>query len=353
MTLSLSGKSLTYLSPTLYQRIMKTILLQLIYLSGIVLFLSHCQSATSTGSIPTQTPPLSTTIVSNITTVVATQAGYMANDIALDTTLFGGPLRVGTMDDPTLTEASGLAPSTKNPGYLWMEEDSGNPNEIQLLDKQGHIAGRFTLIGMENRDWEDIVVGPGPVAGQSYVYVCEIGDNRLRHPVKVIYRFPEPSLAGKTLPVNEAIVAIDAISLQLPDGPKNAEAVLLDPATLDLYVLSKDDRTSVYRAAYPQSLTQPTLMKRQLEILFEQVTSAGISPDGTEILIRTYGELYYYKRRAGESVVDALKRSPRRVPVAREPQGEAVGWAADGSGYYTTSEKPNATLQAIYWYPRR
>jgi hypothetical protein len=337
---------------------MKTIWLQPVYLLGILLFFSQCQSATSTDSVLTQTPAVSTTVVSSTNTAAATPepvpyAGYMANDIALDTTLFGGPLRVGIMDDPTLTEASGLAPSAKNPDYLWMEEDSGNPNEIQLLDKQGRVAGRFTLTGVDNRDWEDIVVGPGPVAGQSYVYVCEIGDNRLRYPTKVIYRFPEPSLAGKTLPVKESIAAIDAISLQLPDGPKNAEAVLLDPTTLDLYVLSKDDRSSVYQAVYPQPLTQPTLMKRQLGILFDKVTSAGISPDGTEILIRTYGELYYYKRRAGESVIDALKRSPRRVPLASEPQGEAVGWAADGSGYYTTSEKPNATAQAIYWYPRR
>lgn len=257
------------------------------------------------------------------------------------------------MDDPTLVEASGLAPSAKNPGYLWTEEDSGNSNQIQLLTKQGRVVGRFTLTGVENRDWEDIAVGPGPVAGQSYVYVCEIGDNKRRYPIKVIYRFPEPSLAGKILPVNESVTAIDAIQLQLPKGPKNAEAILLDPATLDLYVLSKDDRSFVYQATYPQSLTQPTLMKRQLGIMLDKVTSADISPDGTEILIRTYGELYYYKRRAGESVIDALKRTPRRVSLAGEPQGEAVGWAADGSGYYTTSEKPYNTPQAIYWYPRR
>ncbi len=334
--------------------------MRLIYWLGLAVLLSGCHATPAT--VPAPAPVSTTTIVS--TTVVSmttaapaldslSYAGYSAGDSALDTTLFGGPQVVGTLTDPGLVEASGLAPSRRNPGYLWTEEDSGNPNQIQLLDRTGRVAGRFTLTGLANRDWEDIAVGPGPVAGQSYVYVCEIGDNKLRYPTKVIYRFPEPTLTGKTLPVSEEVAAIDAIQLQLPDGPKNAEAILLDPATLDLYVLSKDDRSFVYQALYPQSLTQPTVMKRQLGILFDKVTSAGISPDGTEILIRTYGQLFYYKRRAGESVIDALKRSPRRVPLASEPQGEAVGWAIDGSGYYTTSEKPDATPQAIYWYPRR
>lgn len=329
--------------------------LHLLWLIGLC---SHCHSTTAPGTAQAPTPASVTTVVVSSTTPATSPdslpyAGYLAGDIPLDTSLFAGPYLVGTLDDPSLVEASGLAPSRQNPGYFWTEEDSGNPNQIQLLDKSGRIAGRFTLTELVNRDWEDIAVGPGPVAGKNYIYLADIGDNKLRYPTKIIYRFPEPSLQGKSLPIQEDVQGIDAIQLQLPDGPQNAEAMLLDPATLDLYLLSKGDHSVLYWAPYPQSLSQPTRMQRQLGILFDKVTSAGVSPEGSEILIRTYGQLFYYKRGPGESILNALKQRPRRIPLANEPQGEAVGWAIDGSGYYTTSEKPDATPQAIYWYPRR
>ena len=51
-----------------------------------------------------------------------------------------------------------------------------------------------TLAGVENRDWEDIAVGPGPDASKSYVYVADIGDNEGQYQYKYIYRFEEPVL---------------------------------------------------------------------------------------------------------------------------------------------------------------
>jgi hypothetical protein len=31
---------------------------------------------------------------------------------------------------PTISEASGIADSKRNPGYLWVHEDSGNPPQL-------------------------------------------------------------------------------------------------------------------------------------------------------------------------------------------------------------------------------
>ncbi|MVM33698.1 hypothetical protein GO755_26905 [Spirosoma sp. HMF4905] len=281
------------------------------------------------------------------------RVSYVVDDIASDTTLFAQPKQIGTMTDSDLEESSGVAPSRRNPGFLWTEEDSGNSNQIQLLRPDGSVAARFTIDGATNRDWEDITVGPGPVSGETYVYLAEIGDNKRRYPEKIIYRFPEPTISGQKLPYTGTVTNAEAIRLTLPDGPQNAEAILIDPATKDLYILSKGDRAELYQATYPQSLTQTIMMKRLLVMPFDKVTSAGISPDNREILIRTYGQLFYYSRRTGESVADALKRTPRLIPLANEPQGEAIGWAIDRSGYYTTSENPNATPQTIYWYKRK
>ena len=39
------------------------------------------------------------------------------------------------------------------------------------------------------------------------------------------------------------------------------------------------------------------------------------------------------------------------LPIS-EPQGEAVCWAADGSGYFTLSEERNNRPAHLYFYPR-
>jgi hypothetical protein len=214
-------------------------------------------------------------------------------------------------------------------------------------------VARFTLDGVENQDWEDIAVGPGPVPGETYIYLAEIGDNKLVRPEKIVYRFPEPTISGKQLPLEEHITGTAAIRLRLPDGPQNAEAILIDPITKDLFILSKGDQMEVYRATFPQSQTQVVTMTSELIIPFSKVTSAAVSPDGSEILIRTYRQLYYYKRQSGETITNALKRQPLRLPLADEAQGEAVGWAIDSSGYYTASEKVGFSAEPIYWYSRK
>src|SRR5690349_8917404 len=72
--------------------------------------------------------------------------------------LSGEPLK--ELKNYKLSELSGLAASSKNPGYLWSLNDSGNGAEVFLVDKELNIKLTCTLAGIENRDWEDIAVGP-------------------------------------------------------------------------------------------------------------------------------------------------------------------------------------------------
>ena len=82
------------------------------------------------------------------------------------------------------------------------------------------------------------------------------------------------------------------------------------------------------------------------------ITAGDISPDGTEIIlrnnkqpdhadpaIRAQAPFFYWTRTAGETVFQAMSREPIRVANSlRQDQGEAICWAHDGSGYYTSSE---------------
>src|SRR5687767_8835551 len=103
------------------------------------------------------------------------------------------------LKDKKLKEVSGVASSVNNKGMLWAHNDSGNGPEIYLINENLEIVLTCHLVGIENRDWEDIAVGPGPDPAKTYVYIADIGDNKAAYPYKSIYRFEEPSLpAGKS-----------------------------------------------------------------------------------------------------------------------------------------------------------
>ena len=48
-------------------------------------------------------------------------------------------------------------------GILWTHNDAGGENRIFAIDSNGISRGTYYLNGIENRDWEDIAVGPGPI----------------------------------------------------------------------------------------------------------------------------------------------------------------------------------------------
>lgn len=256
-----------------------------------------------------------------------------------------------------LVEISGVAASRVTPGLLYIHNDSGNPNQVYLTDGSGADKGTLTLTQQNNRDWEDIAVGPGPIAGKSYVYVADIGDNDAKYNTVMIYRFPEPDLTGKSLPFIMDVTNVDKIELKYPDGPRNAETLMVDPLTRDIYIASKESNLSkIYVARYPQSITTVTTLSPLVELLFNKATGGDISADGSEILLRSKEQVWYWKLPAGTSISAGLVTKPQYAPYFKnEPQGEGIGFAADGTGYYTDTEVKGypGALATISFYKRK
>ena len=69
-----------------------------------------------------------------------------------------------------------------------------------------------------------------------------------------------------------------------------------------------------------------------------------ISPNGQEILLKTYDYILYWKRESEENLSNTFKRSGIRLPYTREMQGEAICWSVSGNSFYTLSEGKNRTL---------
>ncbi len=140
------------------------------------------------------------------------------------------------------------------------------------------------------------------------------------------------------------------ITLQYPDGPRDAETLFVDPATADLYIVSKRETPSrLYRAAYPQSTSQTIVMEYRASLPWGWATGGDISPNGGEILVRGYNNASLWRRPPGTDLWDAFAQTAFDVPLATEPQGEAIGFHGLGRGYYTVSE---GSSQPIYYYER-
>jgi hypothetical protein len=299
--------------------------------------------------------------------------------VAVNSELFELGVSQGTLDNPELVEVSGLVESINNPGYLWVHNDSGDKARLLLIDKQGKQRATIWLANATNRDWEDIAIGPGPEEGKTYVYIGDIGDNNQKYEFKHIYRIEEPIIDLNTTS-DTTIARVDRIEFKLPDGPQDTELLMIDPSTRDLYTISKRKRkVNLYRVPYPQSTVAPmtaevaladrdfskiesknisqqgeeTLINGYNSQYYYQIVAGDISPDGQEVLIKSYSAVYYWKKTGQESLIELLGKDPIRIPYEAEPQGEAIGFDAEGNGYFTISEKRGMASPQIIFYKRK
>lgn len=282
-----------------------------------------------------------------------------------------------TVDDPDLTELSGLAASERSPGVLWAINDSGHAPALHAVGAKGQDLGTFPLEGLDDAltaasDAEDIAVSQG------MVYVADIGDNNNNRGQVAVYRFPEPDPAAPG-PIRGA----EVLRLRYPGGPRDAEALLVDPVSGELVIIDKSFRiasggaamlaaaeANVYVAAPPfdtegvtilratgavalddlatRTTAEPVENEASLYGLTGVATAADIRADGAVVAVRTYGTVWLFDRAEGQSIVQALAGAPCEAPTMAEDQGESVAFLpGDGLTLVTGSEGANPELHRI------
>jgi hypothetical protein len=247
-----------------------------------------------------------------------------------------------------IKEASGIADSKVNAGMLWVQEDGGNNTQLYLINRAAQLNKKIFLKNSINRDWEDIAISTGPVAGKNYIYLAEIGDNNAAYSTAFFYRFEEPNQTKDT------ITAIDKIEFVYSDGARDAEAFLVDAATKDIFIITKRDTKSlVYKLAYPQSTSTINTAILVTTLAYNGVVSAAINISGTEMIIKTYTNLYYYKKAVNIAIDKALQTNYTLLSYQQEPQGEAISFANDNTGFFTLSEQFGSIPQQLYFYNRQ
>lgn len=280
---------------------------------------------------------------------VIAASGWLCAEASLSAATIGPATLVGTMSSTTLREVSGLIDSRANSKVFWVHNDSGDSARFFATNHQGVLLGTFTLTGASATDWEDAAIGEKP-GGGNYLYFADIGDNAAARSSIDVYRVTEPTSTGA------AMIPASAYSrtrLQYPGGARNAEALIVDPLTSDLFILSKAATTQLYRAPASAFGSVDTVMLTSLGNVvgaINTVTAADISPDGRYILVRSKSAARLYERGIGQSIAQALQGTGMAFALGAETQGEAIAWSAGGGGFYTTSEFNGNSSAPVYGY---
>lgn len=244
-----------------------------------------------------------------------------------------------------LLELSGLAASTRHAGIYWSHNDSGNPFALHALREDGTIAATFPLSGGSSVDPEDIALGPCSAgASTTCIYLADIGDNSKTRSSVRLFRIVEPAmLDGSTLPV-------ETLSFVYEDGPRDAEALLIEPVTARPFIVSKittalgqlyriDDLGEVGGGTARRISTLNSTPVASL------VTGGDVHPSGERVLLRTYGRVFEYLAPGADSLEEVFAVAPIERTTGSQPQSEAIAYTADGLGYLIGSEQRAALLR--------
>ena len=255
--------------------------------------------------------------------------------------------------DPALMEVSGIARDPRRPDLFWMHNNSGNETVLFAVDSLGRLLATAAVAGATDRDIEDLTIGR--CGSEWCAYLGDIGDNLGRHTSVFVHRIPLPALADEAGPDGTvvrlaALTATGSWEFVYPDGPRDAEGLVVDVERGELGIVSKGREGAVvlYGARLAELDREPGGVRALVRIgrlpvpigehSTQMVTGADLSPDRSWLALRTYASLHLL-RWSGVFEQDTL-RAPLSVSLigALEPQGEGVAWSSDGETLWLASE---------------
>ena len=275
------------------------------------------------------------------------------------------PELAALLRDPDMAEISGMAASRRHPDILWVHNDSDGPAELFALDREGRRVATVLLDGVWNRDWEDIAAFERE--GKAFLAVADTGDNGgLRRELEIAV-VAEPDLRDQRLTVDWVV------RFRWPDGPRDTEALAIDPHDGQAYLVSKkrvppelwrlsidppetNEVRTATRVGQLAGIRQPSPEDLRRSPVFgryrAQITAFDISLDGRLAAVLNYRSAHVYLRQGNESWAEAFSRAPVEVPFPWLAQAEALAIAADGASLWITTERLPAPLVSVPLPPR-
>jgi hypothetical protein len=234
------------------------------------------------------------------------------------------PQPLCTMKDSRIGELSGLVSDGKQ---LYAINDGGSKVQVFVLGRDCKVQKVLTD-KTDPFDVEDLARTP-----DGRLWLSDTGDNQKgRLTVALLEMNPQ----GK----------VTLHRLTYPDGQHDTEALIMDKAGTP-YLITKDilGEARVYRPSGPLTSPGPTTLEKVGTVKIATtdtqggpvgsigsvlVTGGASMADGSVVALRTYTDAYVYAAPDGD-VPAALQRTPVRIPLPGEKQGEAIAFDPDGT----------------------
>lgn len=230
------------------------------------------------------------------------------------------------MTDPEIVESSGLVvlPGTGTGGLVVTTNDSGDSGRVFTVDVTTGSTVGVTSWAPAPTDVEALAPsGPG------HVWVGDIGDNQAARRSVEVLRVP----VGR----GDTRVTSETYELVYPDGARDAEALLSQPVTGQLFVITKGVFAgTVYAAPVPLRADRPNHLTKVGEAP-GIVTDATFLPGGGGVVMRTYSHAHLAAFPSWEPV------SSWELPA--QDQGEGIALA--GRQLLVSSEGVRSEVLAV------
>lgn len=254
---------------------------------------------------------------------------------------------MAALQDDEIAEASGIVASSRSPDLFYVHNDSGDRARFFAVDRKGATRATFRVTGVFALDWEDIARGPCGAA--SCLFLGDIGDNlKFRGSVTIVrVAEPDPALTG------ERDVPAERMNIAYPDGPHNAETLMVHPTTGALTIVTRTGSgpPAVYELSTGFAPGVPATFEKRGSVVLPEgagsVTAGDVHPAGRGVLLRTPSRVLYYPMAAGASVAEALSGTACDLPAVSDGNAEAAGVRFDGEGYVMVSEGAGATIHGV------
>jgi hypothetical protein len=312
--------------------------------------------------------------------LLAIRGAALGDPVELPRAPYAGAVFVGLLADPKIAEASGLALSRRRDDLLWTLNDGARKPQLYALGTDGSDRGRVRVEGAEPVDWEALAAFEWE--GRPYLAVADTGDNFSWRRSAELLVIEEPQPEGERFPSGTAVRVAWSFRFRFEDGPRDCEALAVDPEQPRALLLSKRTEPPVLYAlpllpdepgGGPEASGRPALRvarrlgevpsippptradveeARWLGRYRAMPTGLDVSRDGERAAVVTYKDAYLFTRADGEDWAAAFARPPERIPLPPLRQAEAIAFAADGRSLFVTSEQRPAPLFRLDWQGR-
>ena len=227
-----------------------------------------------------------------------------------------------TIKDARITESSGLAVDSTGNIY-WTVNDSGDRGVAYGIGLDGEVQGSLNFRA-QPVDVEAVAVH------KDRLYVGDIGDNNGRRSFVRVFYFNNPRANGLT-------VTYHAYDFRYPDGPHDAEALLVNDSGR-LFIVTKGKDGAIYAAPRKPDRQGVNELKK-VGAAPSEVTDGTFLPGGDKVALLTYSSV---------SVIDASTYEVlASSPIPPQPQAESLTLSLDEQSLLVGSEGKKSKVYAI------